>query len=114
MPKVQGKSCSTKSVQQQGDIPGRIRYIELGLYNLCIFIRGVNVKKLMIACILLIILLLMYLLSLILLIGFELNASIQQAHTKKVSVSYVKRSKRNLLRHDALKRIYKGWGTRVK
>jgi membrane protein len=63
---------------------------------------------------LLIILLLMYLLSLILLIGFELNASIQQAHTKKVSVSYVNRAKRHFLRHDALKRIYKGWTTSEK
>lgn len=54
---------------------------------------------------LLVILLLMYLLSLILLIGFELNASIQQAHTKNAPVSPSKLTYKFWIRREYLKKL---------
>jgi membrane protein len=54
---------------------------------------------------LLVILLLMYLLSLILLIGFELNASIQQAHTKNAPFSPSKLTYKFWIRREYLKKL---------
>jgi len=81
----------------------------LALYGFAYYVNKFNQYNKLYGSIgtLLVILLLMYLLSLILLIGFELNASIQQAHTKKAPVHPANLIERYWTRREYLKKLIK-------